>query len=338
MVTIKDVARKSGFSIKTVSRVVNGLPEVSPDTREKIQQVITELGYQPNTMARNLVNGRTNTVGVIIPPSVDFVFSHPFFNEVLRGIGTGLNDKAFNLFLYLNQTGAPYSQLYFQRQIDGLILMNIPIGDSNLQGLVESGIPSVFTCRISEGKDPINWVDADFTSGVEQAVDYLVSLGHRRIALLAGPECLVSVRLRIQGYRNGLAKHNIPLHEEYILGGDFASESGYALAKTVMQLDNRPSALMCGDDMMAFGTIQALKEMGYRVPEDVSVIGFDDISLARFSSPPLTTVRQDSELKGRLTAETLLALIDSKGNYPLTQIMLPTSLIVRESTAPVSID
>lgn len=333
MVTIKDVARLSGVSIKTVSRVVNNVAEVSPGTWQKVQQAILELDYQPNTTARNLVNGQTNTVGVIIPHSADYIFTHPFFTQVLRGIGEVLGANNFNLLLHLAHDKAPYAALYAQRKVDGLILMSIPVGDPNLQGLEENGVPCVCTCRISETDNSTSWVDADFAGGVEQAMEHLISLRHRRIALLAGPMSLVSVRLRALGYRNALRKHGLPLKDGYILEGDFTSESGYALAAKAMSDPNPPSALICGDDMMAFGAMQALKERGYGVPEDVSVIGFDDISLARFSSPPLTTIRQDTYQKGRMAAEALLTFMREKRNAPPRQIMLETSLITRNSTA-----
>jgi DNA-binding LacI/PurR family transcriptional regulator len=333
MVTIKDVAKLSGVSIKTVSRVVNNLAEVSPETRQKVQQAILELGYQPNTTARNLVAGKTNTVGVIIPHSADYIFTHPFFTQVLQGIAEVLSANNFNLLLHLAQNEAPYARLYSQRKVDGLILMSIPIGDPNIHGLEENGVPYVCTCRISETNNSTSWVDADFAGGVEQAMEHLISLRHRRIALLAGPMSLVSVRLRVLGYHNSLRKHGLPVADGYILEGDFTSESGYALATKIMKAPNPPSALICGDDMMAFGAIQALKELGYGVPEDVSVIGFDDISLARFSSPALTTIRQDTYAKGRMAAEALLAFMRDKHNAPPRQIMLETSLITRNSTA-----
>lgn len=334
MVTIKDVARLSGVSMKTVSRVVNNIAEVSPQTRQKVKQAILELGYQQNTMARNLANGRTNAVGVIVPHSADYIFTHSFFTEVLRGIAEVLSANNVNLLLHLAHGKTPYVNLYYQRQVDGLILMSIQLDDPNLEGLTLSGVPYIGTCRIAENDHLSRWVDADFVGGVEQAMEHLISFGHRRIALLSGPKSLMSVRLREQGYRNALKENNIPQVDEYILEGDFTSESGYALTLQAMNFAHPPSALVCGDDMMAFGAMQALKEREYRVPEDVSVIGFDDISLARFSSPPLTTIRQDTYQKGRIAAETLLSLILNEDNTVPEQILLDTLLIVRNSTAP----
>jgi DNA-binding LacI/PurR family transcriptional regulator len=333
MVTIKDVAKLSGVSIKTVSRVVNNLSEVSPETRQKVQQAISTLGYQPNTMARSLVKGRTNTVGVIIPHSAEYIFDHPFFTEVLRGIAEVLSANSYNLLLFLAYDKIPYAQLYYQRQVDGLILMSIPAGDANLRGIHESGVPFVCTCRLTEDDRITNVVDADFTDGVEQGMEHLISLGHRRIALLPGPMSLISVQLRRRGYQNALGKHGILELDGYILEGEFSSESGHALAIKAMQQPNPPTALVCGDDLIAFGAIQALKELGYRVPEDVSVIGFDDINLARFSSPPLTTIRQDTYRKGRIAAECLVMLMHNNNMLPPQQIILNTALVIRTSTA-----
>jgi LacI family transcriptional regulator len=338
MVTIKDVARHSGVSIKTVSRVVNNLAEVSSETRQKVQQVILELGYQPNATARNLVNGKTNTVGVIIPHSADYIFTHSFFTQVLRGIAEVLSANNFDMHLHLAHDNEPYASLYSQRKVDGLILMSIPIGDPGIKGLDKSGAPCVFTCRLSDaGESDISFVDADFEGGVGLAMDHLISLGHRRIGLLTGAENLVSVKLRKQGYLKALKKNDIPVIEGYVLAGDFTSESGYDLALQIMQHPSPPSALVCGDDMMAFGAIKAVTELGYCVPKDISIVGFDDINLSQFSTPQLTTIRQEKYQKGRIAAETLLTLIQNKDNGPQRQIITETSLIVRASTAPAQI-
>ena len=338
MVTIRDVAKQAGVSIKTVSRVVNNQSEVSSNTREKVQQVISELDYRPNSNAQSLVSGRTKTIGVVIPYDTKYVFSHPFFAEVIRGIAEVLSVNGYDLLLNLAHGKEPYSKLYSQRKVDGLILMSIPMSDPNIKGLDKSGAPWVCTCRLSDsGESNINFVDADFEGGVILAVDHLISLGHRRIALLTGTEDLVSVKLRKQGYLKALNKNKIPIIGGYVLAGDFTSESGYALASQIMQHPSPPSALVCGDDMMAFGAIKAVTELGYSVPEDVSIIGFDDVSLSQFSTPQLTTIRQDTYQKGRFAAEILLNLLQGSDKGCNKQIIIDTSLIIRASTAPVQI-
>ena len=336
MATIRDVAKQAGVSIKTVSRVVNNQSEVSPNTREKVQQVITKLDYQPNTTARNLVNGRTNTIGVVIPYDTKYVFSHPFFAEVIRGMAEVLSENCYDLLLNLAHNQEPYYRLYSQRKVDGLILMSIPMGDPGIKGLYESGAPCVCTCRLSDaGESNISFVDADFEGGTGLAMDHLISLGHRRIALLTGAENLVSVKLRKRGYLKALKENDIPVIEGYVLAGDFTSESGYDLAAQIMRHPSPPSALVCGDDMMALGAIKAVTELGYCVPEDISIIGFDDISLAQFSTPQLTTIRQDKYQKGRIAVEHLLTLMQDKDIATPCQTIIKTSLIIRSSTAPV---
>ena len=271
--------------------------------------------------------------GVIIPHSVEYIFAHPFFTEVLRGIAEVLANNNLNLLLHLARQDTPYAQLYNQRRVDGLIFMSVPTGDPNLERLLESQSPCVFTCRIVEENNPTHWVDADFAGGLEQAVEHLFSLGHQRMALLAGPRNLVSVQLRVKGYRQAVARNGLTVDEDYIHYANFSSEAGHDLALQLMTKPNPPTAILCGDDMMAFGAIQALKELGYRVPEDVSVVGFDDISLARFSTPPLTTIHQNMYRKGQIAAETLIRLM-TKGieNSPFQQ-MLSTQLIIRDTTA-----
>jgi DNA-binding LacI/PurR family transcriptional regulator len=338
MVTIREVAERAGVSIKTVSRVVNNTAEVSPATRQRVQQVIAELGYQPSSLARSLVRGKSDTVGVVIPLSAHFIFSRLFFTEVLRGIAEVLSDHRLDLLIYLAQDETPYIQLYRQRRVDGLILMSVPVDDPNLAGLLEGEAPCVFTCRITEHENPSWWVDADFATGVEQAVDHLVSLGHTRIGLLAGPPNLVSVHLRVKGYCRALAKHGIPVPEDLILYDDFSSEVGRTLARKLMEHPRPPTALICGDDMMALGAIQGVREMGRRVPEDVSVVGFDDVILAAYATPPLTTIRQDGYEKGRIAADLLIELMSEASHGVPRHVVLDTRLVVRHSTGPAPRD
>ncbi len=333
MVTLKNVAKIAGVSIKTVSRVINNNGEVSDETRQRVQQIINELGYYPNMMARSLVNGRSNTVGLVIQHSAGYIFSHPFFNEVLRGIAETLTDHNLNLLLHLAKKDTPYSQLYFQRRVDGLIFMSTPIGDVNLDELLESKIPCVFTCRISEEDNATYWVDSDFSDGEAQATEHLISLNHHRIGLLAGPRNLVSVQLRVKGYEQTLTKNGIAVDESLVHYLDFSSAAGRDHILKLMASPNPPTAILCGDDMIAIGVIQGLQEAGWRVPQDVSVIGFDDIDLARYSFPPLTTVRQDAFIKGQIAAKTLVHMMTQGIEENPFQHTLPTRLIIRDSTA-----
>jgi LacI family transcriptional regulator len=332
MPTIKDVAKAAGVSIKTVSRVINDNSEVADETRHHVQQVIKELGYQPSVVARSLVRGKSNTIGVVIPLSARYIFSHLFFSEVLRGIAEVLADHSLDLLVHLGQDNTPYVELYLQRRVDGLIMMSIPVDDLNLEGLLESAAPCVFTCRILDEHNSTNWVDVDFLGGIAQSVEHLLDLGHERIGLLAGRSNLVSVHLRVEGYRQALDKRQISVLDGLVLYDEFSFAAGQRLVNKLMGQDEPPTGIICGDDMMALGAIQGLRDMGYTVPEDVSVIGFDDIVLAKFSTPTLTTVRQDAYNKGHVAAKTLVSLMSTSPCPEPTQIILPTELVIRDST------
>lgn len=331
-----DVARKAGVSTKTVSRFINGEGGYSDATARRVQQAIDELGYWPSIPARNLVLGKSNAVGLVIPLSAHRIFSHLYFTEVFRGIAEVLSDNRLDLLVYLAQSNAAYVELYQQRRVDGLILMSVPIGDPGMEGLLESGAPCVFTCRITEHSNPTNWVDVDFFRGVTESVESLLHLGHERIALLAGPCNLVSCQIRVRAYTETLAKHGIEVQPERILHGEFSFDAGRDAAHAFMAQDPPPTALICGDDMMALGAVQGLRQLQVQVPDDVSVIGFDDIILAEYATPPLTTVHQDAYQKGRIAAGMLLQVMSgSRGDGPL-QISLDTELVIRDSTGPAT--
>ncbi|HET8524331.1 MAG TPA: LacI family DNA-binding transcriptional regulator [Thermomicrobiales bacterium] len=334
MATIKDVSALAGVSIKTVSRVLNESTEVAEPTRQRVLAAITELDYRPNMLAKRLVTGKTNTVGVVIPRSAAYVFSHLYFNEVLRGIGEVLGQQQLDLLLHLAHDDTPYAELYRQQRVDGLILMSIPSDDPYLPGVIESGAPAVFTCRIREQNNPTHWVDADAEGGMARSVEHLLRLGHRRIAFLSGPPALVLARLQREGYRRSLINHGISIDEGLIAAGDYSFEAGHHLARTMMARDDPPTAFVCGDDMTALGAMRGVEEQGYRVPADVSIIGFDDVILARYVSPALTTVRQAGHRKGQLATQMLIrAMAGDLADGP-RQVVLDTELVVRESTGP----
>lgn len=336
MTNIKQVAKVAGVSIKTVSRVINNNPEVAEETRQRVRQVIEDLDYRPNMLARGLVNGKANAVGVIIHHSAHEIFTYPVFSDALKGISKVLSDHRLDLLLHLAHGKAPYIDLYRQHRADGLILMSLPLNDPHLDGLIGSNAPFVSTCRLVEDDTATTWVEPDFFNGTIQIVDHLVALGHRRIGLLAGPADLGSARLRLKGFHQRMAEHSIPISESLIVYGDLFQETGRRLAEVLMRHNPPPTALICSDDMVALEAIQRLQELGYRVPDDVSVIGCDDAILARYATPALTTIRQDSYMKGYLAATRLIErMAGSPQTTPPTQTLLEMNLIVRESTGPV---
>lgn len=334
MATIKDVSIQAQVSIKTVSRVINGSAEVSEATRRRVLQIIGELDYRPSMLAKSLVTGKTNTVGVVIPHSANYVFDHLYFNKILRGIGEVLESNRLDLLLHMGRKDMPYAELYHQQRVDGLILLAIPLDDPLHLDLIDGRVPCVFTCRVREENNPTNWIDCDASEGIQQAVKHLVSLGHRDLGLISGPDNLILARSQLDGFRRALLRNDIPVVSRWIRSGDFSFESGRRLAVELMTAGPRPTALMCGDDMTAVGAIRGVEFLHLRVPEDVSIVGFDDVVLARYISPALTTVRQDGYQKGRVAAETLVEIMRGGLLNQPRQVMLNTQLIVRESSGP----
>ena len=338
MATIKDVSARAGVSIKTVSRVVNGNAEVAPATRLRVQQAIHELDYRPSVLAKRLVSGKTSTVGVVIPHSAGYVFSHLYFNDVLRGVGEILGRHGLDLLLHLGRDDLPYAELFRQHRVDGLILLSIPVDDTLHHDLLDSEAPCVFTCRISVTDNPTHWVDADAETGMEQAVDHLVALGHRHIGFLAGPHNFVLARFQESGFRKAMKKHGLTVNDRWIQVGtdDYSFEAGQRMASELMSRHPRPTAVACRDDMTAIGAIRAIESLGLRVPGDVSIIGFDDVVLARYITPALTTVRQDGYQKGRVAASTLVEVMNGSIREHPRQVVLDTELIIRDSTGAAS--
>jgi DNA-binding LacI/PurR family transcriptional regulator len=228
-----------------------------------------------------------------------------------------------------------YAELYHQQRVDGLILLAIPLDDPLHHELLDGRVPAVFTCRVRENDNPTNWVDSDAAGGIEQVVDHLQSLGHREIGFLSGPDNLVLARLQREGFRHALRASGLQLNPEWVRIGEYSFESGRRLAIDVMGFDRRPTALVCGDDMTAVGAIRGVQSLGNQVPTDVSITGFDDVVLAGYTVPALTTVRQDGYQKGRIAAETLIEIMNGSGPDPPRQIVLATELIVRDSSGLV---
>jgi DNA-binding LacI/PurR family transcriptional regulator len=336
MANIREVARQAGVSIKTVSRVINNSPEVAAETRARVRQVIDTLGYRPNLLARGLVNGKTNTVGVVIHHSSHEVFSYPVFGDALNGIANVLSDHDLDLLLNLAWAKRPYVDAFRQQRVDGLILMSLPLGDENLAGLVSSGAPFVSTCQVFEDGTQTSWVDLDFYDGTTQALEYLIGNGHRRIALIAGPPDLASARSRERAYVEALSRHNIPVSPELIMRGPLFEGTGRRLAQAMVSQQPLPTAVVCSDDLVALEVLEQFHWLGLNVPGQISVIGCDDASFARHATPALTTLRQDSFQKGYLAATTLIQLIESSDEPPApTQTLLPMELIIRDSSGPV---
>lgn len=334
MVTITDVAEAANVSKKTVSRVINNHPDVAEKTRLHVQRVITQMGYRPSVLARGLAQGRTNTVAVIIDESAEDVFTYPLYSETLRGISSALEAENFDMLVRFNRDETPYIDLYQQRRVDGLILLSMQMDDPQLPLLFNSTTPYVLTLRASTDNSGSNWVDVDFEAGAQQAATHLISLRHRHIAFLTSSPNKFYVHSLMQGYRAVLKIHGLPVRDDLIVITEPYTSVSVDTVAAIMRGPERPTAFVCSDDLKAVQLLQIMQDLGYRVPRDVSIIGCDDALIAQFANPSLTTIRQDAFHKGHLAAKTLLELMQTKRIQPPTQTLLPTELIVRESTGP----
>ncbi|MGD6741206.1 LacI family DNA-binding transcriptional regulator [Streptomyces sp. BH106] len=330
---MKTVAARAGVGRTTVSRVVNGSELVSEKAREAVLNAIAELGYVPNSVARGLVTSRTDAVALVIPESESRLGSEPYFSAVIRGVSAALADTRTQLQLTLVRDQAERDQLtrsVAERRVDGVLLVSVHEHDV-LPGLLESaGLPTVLAGRRRED-DPLSYVCADNRGGAATAVRHLLDRGRRRIATIAGPQDMEVGRSRLRGCREALAQAGVPDEEHLVEVGDFTEEGARAAMRSLLERAPDLDAVFAASDLMAAGVLLELRAQGRRVPEDVSVVGFEDSYLARHTNPPLTTVRQPTEEIGGTIARTLLREIENPA-APRTRLVLDTELVVRESS------
>jgi LacI family transcriptional regulator len=330
MLSQTDVARRAGVSIMTVSRVINGAENVRPETREKVLRAIGELSYYPNAAARALTRNRSYVLEVLIPHE-DYFFSSEYFSELIFGIEKVVHDSDYNLIFntYDPGQGAEYAALYKQRKVDGLVIVAPASNDRTIVKLHEESIPFVLVNGQVDDLE-ISFVDVDNVAGAFQAVQYLYDLGHRRIGIITGNLLVVNARHRLQGYLDFLSEKDFPEVEQWIFHGNWSEDSGYTGFSHLVNLKDPPSAIFCSNDLMAIGALRAAADMGVGIPEAVSIVGYDDIRLASFVNPRLTTIHQPIHRVGKTAAELLLRLLSGQPERP-RQVMLQPQLIVRKS-------
>ncbi|MWV44114.1 substrate-binding domain-containing protein [Paenibacillus sp. HJL G12] len=330
MASIHDVAKEAGVSVATVSKVINHYPDVSDKTRKKVKNAIELLRYRPNVIARGLVTGRSWTVGVLI----NIPFTNPYVAMLLEGIKTALEDSGYDLMRLsarLNDPAYSFIDHCHSRNLDGVVVFGVEKDHRSIQELIESGIPTMFVDTDATGLRAGN-ITTDNRNGVHMAVRHLFELGHRRIAYLAGTPGHNVGESRRAGYRDGLEASSIPYCEDYVVNGDFSYDSGIQGMTKLLQLERRPTAVVCSSDMSAFGVIHSIEAHGLTVPGDISVVGFDNIYEAELFKPALTTINQNIHAIGVKSIQELISMIKSS-DYPPPVVTEPSSLIVRESTA-----
>lgn len=330
--TIREIAKHSGVSIATVSRVLNGHPDVAPDTRDTVMRHVKEGSYVTNRTARALAGGRTGLIGLTVP-----FFDAEYFMQMVAGAAAALkqHDARFVVSPTEHEHDLEVSLLerVMHGTTDGAILILPSESNKELQALKRFGSPFVVLDPSMAPSEDIVTITAAHWSGARAMTEHLVSLGHKRIGVITGTQGWVATVDRLGGYHGALIAAGLPAPPELIAEGDFQVESGYAGAVTLLSLPSPPTAIFAFNDNMAIGAMQAARKLGVRVPEDVSIAGFDDALAACFTVPNLTTIRQPLREMGRVAAEILYRLIDGQP-VDATRIELSTKLVVRESTGP----
>jgi len=337
MASIKEIAERAGVSIATVSKTINNYPDVNPKTREKILKIAKELNYFPNAVAKSLVQKKTNTIGVFFGNNVNSGFDHPFFLDVISAVREVAGNAGYDLLVFTNKNKerATYTTLCRERSVDGVVLLLTGEGKKRTEQLVElqeSGIPCL-AIDIPLESERCTYVESDNYSGAKTAVRHLIELGHRRIALIGGDEISKTSYDRLRGYQDALMEHQIGVDPGLIRLGYFSKEKAKEEAMSLLEQKPDISAFFAVSDEMAIAVMQAVQSLGRRIPEDISVVGFDDIKEAEYTAPPLTTIRQDKYGLGSQAASLLLQIIDNP-EFPCQPVTLPCQLIARGSTAP----
>jgi LacI family transcriptional regulator len=328
--TIDDIARISEVSRSTVSRVINADPNVKEQTRKKVLDVIQSHNFQPNIAARGLAAGSTKVIGVVIPVGVSSIFSDPYFSLVIQGVSSACNHLGYSIMLWLAEPQyerKTISQILYNGFIDGVIVLAMLLDDPLIDRLSESNRPFITIGR-HPTNEKIDYVDVDNRAGAYQAVSYAIRAGHHRVALIGGPANTISGQERAQGYLDALREYGLPVIPELITEGDYSDAGGYLAMKRL--LPNHPDAVFAASDAMAFAAMRVIQEAGFRIPEDVAIVGFDDIPPAATSKPPLTTVRQPIQQTGKIVAEMLIDMIEHPTVQP-HHTVLPPELVIRSS-------
>jgi DNA-binding LacI/PurR family transcriptional regulator len=331
-VTIRDVAAHAGFSHQTVSRVINNNERVRPDTRAQVEASIKELGYYPNAIARSMARGRTCTLACISPNLTDFTFA-----SIIEGAEAEVRKHEY----FLVSSSAPAEEdfsrqldaLFTSRRAEGLLVIN-PYADER-HNLIPSDVPTVFVAARPREGDTISSVALDDFNVALEACQHLIELGHRRIAMVTGPMEEDCSQDRCSGYERALKDKGINLDPNLIITGDWSATSGNQALKKLFNLSSPPTAIFAQNDRMAIGVLCSAREIGIIVPDELSVIGIDDMPLSSYFDPPLTTMKQDLQSIGREAAHLLIAAVEKKEVSP-KQLLLKASLIHRQSTKPLS--
>lgn len=329
MANIRDVADNAGVSVATVSRTLQQPERVSPKTRTKVMAAVQAVGYKPNLMAVKFRSGKTHNLVVLVP-----TVANVFFARVISGMQEAAAERGYSILL-ANTLGSSeienhYAKMVSTSQADGLIQLRAH-NPFDLTMINDNGLlPMVNACEvIDNGQYPV--VSLDNRAAAKAMTEHLLALGHKRIAMIKGPNSSPLTQERLNGYKDALRDADIPFDEHLLFDGDFTLQAGYNAGESISRLSERPTAVFCENDETAIGAMQAFKQASLRVPQDISVAGFDDIAFSAFVDPPLTTIAQPAEEFGRTAVALLVDLLNGKIRKA-PKVIMPFELIVREST------
>lgn len=327
--TLEDIARKSGVSRSTVSRVINGDAKVKTETFDRVMSIIQEVNFQPNLAARGLASRRTNIIGLVTPAGVSTLFTDPYFPQLIHGVSSACNTHQYTVMLWLAEPEferRTISQVLHNGLLDGVIVSSMVMDDPIVQSLYESKMPFILV-----GRHPtldVNFIDVDNVQGGVDATSYLLRANHKRVATITGPLNMIAGHDRYEGYKKAHQMRNTEALPELMAEGDFTETGGYVAMKKL--LPYHPDAVFAASDMMAIGAMRAIREAGLNVPEDISVVGYDDLPTASQLTPPLTSIRQPTARMGSLAVDTLIDILQDPQPQP-RHLLLGTELIVRSS-------
>ncbi|WP_067730802.1 LacI family DNA-binding transcriptional regulator [Oceanobacillus damuensis] len=336
MVTIKDVAKATGVSPSTVSRVIADNPRISPETKRKVRKSMKELGYHPNISARNLVAKSTKTIGVILPSSADKALQNPFFPEILRGIGSVTHSMQYSMMLSSGQTEEEIfeevQRMVYGRYVDGVILLYSRIEDRVMNFLRDNEFPFVIVGKPNENINEITHVDNDNLRAGKEITKYLIDHGHERIAFIGGSKDLFVTLDREAGYEEALKEADLEVLDAYKIYTEFLKSGGREAVESLIALEKRPTGIVVSDDLMSLGVLSMLEESGVSVPQDISLVSFNNVYLSEITRPALTTVDIHIHELGAQSAKALIEKTINK-EEPAKRIIIPHKIACRDSVS-----
>ncbi|RSK26401.1 LacI family transcriptional regulator [Bacillus sp. HMF5848] len=337
-VTIKDVARVANVSPSTVSRVIANNPRISEKTKVRVREAMRELGYHPNMIARSLANQSTQAIGVVMPNSADKVLQNPFFPEVLRGISKSAHDNDYALYFTTGESEKEIAdgvlKMVQGKRVDGIVLLYSRMDDAVLNFLFEENFPFVMIGKPYKGAETISYVDNDNYGAAMEVTDYLLSLGHTRIGFIGGSPNFVVTIERMLGYKKALHEAGIEYVDDYVIHGEFLEEGGQEAMKELLALPEPPTALLVADDLMAIGVLNLLDKIDKTIPNDISLVGFNNILLSQISRPPLTSVDIQIYQLGYQAGKSLIEEIETPSEVA-KRVIVPHKLVKRQSCTPI---